>query len=107
MTLRSSLYVGSVMHRRIQPRMHRFRYQAFWLLLDLDELDEPSSKLRWFSHNRSNIFSFHDADHGDVTFDTDRRVSIGPPEPGRYPGRQAHAAAAATLLDLRTGALAG
>jgi uncharacterized protein len=67
MTLRSSLYVGSVMHRRMQPCMHHFRYRAFWLLLDLDELDELSSKLRWFSHNRSNIFSFHDADHGDGT----------------------------------------
>jgi hypothetical protein len=75
MTLRSSLYVGSVMHRRIQPRMHRFRYQAFWLLLDLDELDEPSSKLRWFSHNRSNIFSFYDADHGDGT-QTPLRVQV-------------------------------
>ena len=39
MTLRSSLYVGSVMHRRLRPRMHRFRYRAFWFLLDLDELD--------------------------------------------------------------------
>ena len=42
MTIRSSLYVGSVMHRRLRPRMHRFRYRAFWLLLDLDELDELS-----------------------------------------------------------------
>ena len=75
MTLRSSLYVGSVMHRRIQPRMHHFRYQAFWLLLDLDDLDELSSKLRWFSHNRSNIFSFYDADHGDGT-QTPLRVQV-------------------------------
>ena len=67
MTLRSSLYVGSVMHRRLRPRVHRFRYRAFWVLLDLDELDELSSKLRWFSYNRSNIFSFYDADHGDGT----------------------------------------
>jgi DUF1365 family protein len=67
MTLRSSLYVGSVMHRRLRPRVHRFRYRAFWFLLDLDELDELSNKLRWFSYNRSNIFSFYDADHGDGT----------------------------------------
>ena len=67
MTLRSSLYVGSVMHRRLRPRMHSFRYRAFWFLLDLDELDELSRKLRWFSYNRSNIFSFYDADHGDGT----------------------------------------
>jgi len=36
---RSALYIGSVMHRRFRPRIHRFRYKAFWLLMDLDELD--------------------------------------------------------------------
>ena len=46
MTLRSSLYVGSVMHRRLQPRMHSFRYNAFWFLLDLDELAELSRKAK-------------------------------------------------------------
>jgi uncharacterized protein len=75
MTIRSSLYVGSVMHRRLQPRLHRFRYRAFWLLLDLDELDELSNGLRWFSHNRSNIFSFYDTDHGDGT-ETLLRVQV-------------------------------
>ena len=67
MTLHSSLYVGSVMHRRLQPRMHSFRYNAFWFLIDLDELAELSRKLRWFSYNGPNAFSFYDADHGDGT----------------------------------------
>jgi DUF1365 family protein len=65
MTLLSALYVGSVMHRRLLPRIHRFRYRAFWLLLDLDELDKLSGTLRWLSHNRWNLFSVNDADHGD------------------------------------------
>jgi len=65
MTFRSAIYVGSVMHRRLQPRRHHFRYRAFWLLLDLDELAELSSRLRWFSFNRSNLFGLHDSDHGD------------------------------------------
>ena len=65
MNLRSALYVGSVMHRRIRPRTHKFRYRAFWLLLDLDELAELSGQLRLFSHNRANLFSLHDTDHGD------------------------------------------
>lgn len=46
MTPCSSLYVGSVMHRRMQPRMHHFRYRAFWFLIDLDELSELSSRLK-------------------------------------------------------------
>jgi len=65
MTMRSSLYIGSIMHRRLSPRRHRFRYRAFWLLLDLDELDALSRGLRWFSYNRPNQLSLHDSDHGD------------------------------------------
>jgi uncharacterized protein len=75
MTLRSSIYVGSVMHRRLKPRMHHFRYRAFWFLLDLDELTELSNKLRWFSHNRANVFSLYDTDHGDGS-QTPLRVQI-------------------------------
>jgi uncharacterized protein len=63
----STLYVGTVMHRRLQPRRHRFRYQAFWFLLDLDELAALPSRLRLFSHNHPNLFSMHDTDHGDGT----------------------------------------
>jgi DUF1365 family protein len=65
MTLRSAIYVGSVMHRRLQPLFHRFRYRAFWLLLELDELDILDAQLRWFSYNRPNVFSLYDKDHGD------------------------------------------
>jgi uncharacterized protein len=67
MTQTSALYVGTVMHRRLQPRRHRFRYQAFWFLLDLDELAALPSRLRLFSHNHPNLFSLHDTDHGDGT----------------------------------------
>jgi DUF1365 family protein len=65
MTFQSAIYVGSVMHHRLRPRNHQFKYRAFWLLLDLDELDTLSAKLSWFSRNRLNLFSFYDADHGD------------------------------------------
>jgi DUF1365 family protein len=64
-SLRSSLYVGTVMHRRIRPRSHHFRYRAFWLLVDLDELPFLSETLWLFSHNRPGVFSLYDTDHGD------------------------------------------
>jgi DUF1365 family protein len=64
-SLRSSLYVGTVMHRRIRPRTHHFRYRAFWLLVDLDELPFLSETLWLFSHNRPGVFSLYDTDHGD------------------------------------------
>jgi DUF1365 family protein len=65
MTLRSSLYVGTVMHRRLRPRPHRLRYRVFWMLLDLDEIARLPRALRLFSRNRFNAVSFHDNDHGD------------------------------------------
>jgi DUF1365 family protein len=65
MTLRSGLYVGSVFHWRLAPKPHRFRYRLFWLLIDLGELDAVDRKLKVFSHNRPNLFSLHDRDHGD------------------------------------------
>lgn len=62
----SALYVGSVMHHRLRPKQHRLRYSIFYLLLDLDEIDALASKLRLFSHNRFNLFSFYDRDHGEA-----------------------------------------
>jgi DUF1365 family protein len=55
------------MHRRIVPRAHYFRYRAFWVLIDLDELPALCQSLRLFSHNRPNVFSIRDTDHGDRT----------------------------------------
>ena len=57
MNIRSALLVRYVMHRRVRPRVHKFRYRAFWFLVDLDELAEISKRLRLFSHNRSNLFT--------------------------------------------------
>lgn len=64
MSIPSALYVGMVMHRRLKPRVHRFRYRTFWMLLDLDELPLLNRRLRLFSLNRFNLFSFHERDHG-------------------------------------------
>jgi hypothetical protein len=64
-TLLSTLYAGTVMHRRVRPRAHRLRYRVFWMLLDLDEIESLPRRLRLFSHNRFNAVSFFDKDHGD------------------------------------------
>jgi uncharacterized protein len=60
----SALYVGRVTHHRLRPRRHSLAYRAYWLLLDLDELPALSRRLKLFAHNRFDLFSFHDADHG-------------------------------------------
>jgi DUF1365 family protein len=63
--LASCLYFGEVVHQRFSPRRHRLRYRIFQGLFDLDELPALGRKLRLFSHNRANLFTFHDSDHGD------------------------------------------
>lgn len=60
-----AIYEGWVMHRRLAPRHHRFKYRVFAMLLELDELAGLDAGLRFFKWNRWGLFSFHDKDHGD------------------------------------------
>lgn len=57
------LYHGAVTHRRLRPVGHAFAYRVFSLLIDIDRINEIDERSRWFSRNRFNLFSFHDADH--------------------------------------------
>ena len=61
----SALYEGWVMHRRLSPKHHRFKYRVFAMLLELDELAGLDRKLTLFKYNRWGLFSFQDRDHGD------------------------------------------
>lgn len=64
-TLFSGIYTGHVMHHRFRPKVHRFSYPVFSMLIDLDELQQLDSQSRWFSQNRFNLFSYYEKDHGD------------------------------------------
>ena len=70
----SCLYFGEVMHRRLEPMYHRFRYRVFSLYLDLDDLPQLASRLRLFSYNRWNVFSFFDRDHGPLASHSGRPI---------------------------------
>lgn len=59
-----ALYHGAVTHARLRPITHRLRYDIFMMLLDLDALPALAQRLRWFSHDRFNLFAFYEADHG-------------------------------------------
>lgn len=61
------LYNGIVTHERLRPVHHRLRYRIFQILVDLDELSVIGVQCRLFSHNRFNILSLFDRDHGDRT----------------------------------------
>lgn len=63
--LRSAIYHGEVVHKRLRPVRHELRYRVFSLLLDIDGLSQISTNSRWFSYNRWNLLSVRDCDHGD------------------------------------------
>lgn len=63
--LASALFPGHVTHARMKPKVHRLSYRIYSLLLDLDELDLLGRRLRCFSVDRFNLFSFYRRDRGD------------------------------------------
>lgn len=65
MSLRSCLYAGQVYHKRTRPVEHVLRYSVFSMLVDIGEIDDIARQCWPFSHNRFNLFSFHDKDFGE------------------------------------------
>tara|TARA_B100000676_G_C17950943_1_gene772009 strand:- start:384 stop:1130 length:747 start_codon:yes stop_codon:yes gene_type:complete len=58
------MYNGEVTHTRFKPVRHFLKYKTFSLFLDLDEIDLLDKSISIFSHNKFNIFSFYNNDHG-------------------------------------------
>lgn len=52
------------MHHRMRPKIHRFTYKVYAVLMDLDRQHEMRAMSPVLSHNRWNLFSVHDKDHG-------------------------------------------
>ena len=63
--MNSCIYNGEVTHTRFKPVRHFLKYKTFSLLIDLDEINYLDKSIGIFSHNKFNIFSFYDKDHGD------------------------------------------
>jgi hypothetical protein len=59
----AALYAGTVMHQRMKPFGHRFRYRVFSLMVDIDRLEEANGMSALFSVNRANLVSFLEKDH--------------------------------------------
>jgi uncharacterized protein len=73
---RSCLYDCSVMHHRLAPKEHQFRYGIFQFCLDLDELDAFSARLRLFHRNRPALYRFNDSDHLPAAGDLGTKAAI-------------------------------
>ena len=63
--MNSCIYNGEVNHIRFKPVKHSLNYKTFSLFIDLDEIEQLDKSISIFSHNKFNIFSFYNKDHGD------------------------------------------
>lgn len=76
MTLASAIYKGNILHQRYAPKAHGFKYRAFMMYLDLDELPQLFEKTRFWSYKKSNVASFKRADYyGDANKPLKQEIS--------------------------------
>ncbi len=54
---------GFVIHNRLKPKPHRFKYDMCWCVFDLDEMDQWMSQARYWKHNGWSVFSLKDKDY--------------------------------------------
>ncbi len=63
--MKSALYKGTVLHRRLRPVGHLLSYKIFYLLIDLDEMDIVSKGIPFFSIGKRNLVAFMEKDFAD------------------------------------------
>ena len=63
--MKSSIYTGHVMHARLEPVKHAFRYPVYFYAIDLDELDSLDRTVWGFGYNRLCPVALHDRDYLD------------------------------------------
>ncbi len=63
--MRSRIYEGVVVHRRMAIREHRFQYHVAYPLLDLDELEDVAALHPLWSADMPNVIAFHRKDFFD------------------------------------------
>ena len=59
------LCFGNVHHSRLRPARNSFNYGVYFLRLPLRSMHGVALQSRLFSHNRFNLLSIYDCDHGD------------------------------------------
>lgn len=64
-TIASGLYVGTVFHRRLRPRVHALKYKIYMLLIDLDEAASLTKRLTWLTSGKFGLMSINLSDFGD------------------------------------------
>ncbi|WP_440615457.1 DUF1365 domain-containing protein [Cysteiniphilum sp. 6C5] len=59
--MKTGLLNAKVHHKRFKPKVNKFSYRAYYVVLDMDD---PNCASNLFSVNKPNLLSFYDKDHG-------------------------------------------
>ena len=62
--MNTKLYSTTVVHERFSNFKNKFKYSVFSMCIDCDELIMLTKKIKIFSYNKFNIFSYNEKDHG-------------------------------------------
>ncbi|MDC1296446.1 DUF1365 domain-containing protein [Alphaproteobacteria bacterium] len=62
--MKSTLYKTIITHQRYHDFIHKFKYSTTSMYINYEELILIPKKIKIFSYNKFNIFSFYDKDHG-------------------------------------------
>jgi cyclopropane-fatty-acyl-phospholipid synthase len=61
--MKSKIGVGHVVHHRLKPLKHFFKYPAYFYVFDLDELPVLNQKFSFFGYNQKKLVSLWDNDY--------------------------------------------
>lgn len=62
-TLATGFADGHVIHNRLMPKKHRFKYNMYWCLFDVDRIDQWMAQSRLWRYNGIALLSLHDKDY--------------------------------------------
>ncbi|MEN2494754.1 MAG: hypothetical protein TECD_00662 [Hyphomicrobiaceae bacterium hypho_1] len=60
----AKIYCGEVHHKRLRPKRHKLHYTVFSILVNIDDLEDISSRSWLFGYNKPSFFSIYDKDFG-------------------------------------------
>lgn len=61
--MNSRIFTGEIVHARLEPLRHTFRYPIFLYAFDLDELPRLDREIALFGHDRINAVALHEGDY--------------------------------------------
>jgi DUF1365 family protein len=59
---KNQICIGTIFHKRYEPKFHTFKYKTFFIKISLKKTEEIKSF--FFSLNKFNLISFYHLDHG-------------------------------------------